>query len=166
MNDMDLELSACTDCVFYAEYAEVPEHVSDPDAWIAAFKSRWVGWHLIIGDYDGFSWRSCGVCGSTLGGDRHTVIASPIMVQAYAVGSNLPGCLPDGDGELHAYADFATARDALRYGMDAATTTAEAVDYDAAIDWVEQWSEPQMVVVRGREWWIERHACQVTDVHA
>ena len=38
--------------------------------------------NLIVGDDIGFSWRGCGCCGSSLGGDKHTAITLKPIVGA------------------------------------------------------------------------------------
>jgi hypothetical protein len=76
--DNIIELEGCTDCVMYLANGEVPE--DNVDGWSAeAVDAKWQGYHLCVaGEEDSeeyFSWQPCGVCGSTLGGNRYPCAA-------------------------------------------------------------------------------------------
>ena len=83
LGDDEWEGLACSDCVMliangevpeassYRERAAIREHVAEVDRRIA-------GYHVSVGGERGFSWQSCDVCGSHLGGDRHQVIGTPV----------------------------------------------------------------------------------------
>ena len=72
-----IELEGCTDCVMYLANGELPE---DANGWSAdAVDRKWEGYNICVaGDEnseESFSWRSCEVCGSTLGGNRYPCAA-------------------------------------------------------------------------------------------
>ncbi len=77
----DVELEVCTDCLTLIANGEVPK--DDPEF---SLLDEWDGWMLAINcDEDcegGFSWSQCDGCGSTLGGDRHPVIAMKLEVSS------------------------------------------------------------------------------------
>lgn len=77
-----LELSVCTDC--YCAVANGTDGMdipTDRELDILAGLEAWgeEGYVLVNGDDDhGFRWDSeCAVCHTTLGGDRHEVVALP-----------------------------------------------------------------------------------------
>lgn len=74
----------CADCLMLLASGETPTEMSERETeeWLAAIDRAWPeseGWHLAPAygdDCEGsFSWSSCDVCGSKLGGDRHPVSA-------------------------------------------------------------------------------------------
>lgn len=72
-----IHLMGCADCVQWLANGEAPDHEIE---WSADnIKSRWRGYHVCVaGDEnteEHFSWRSCDVCGSRLGGSRYPCAA-------------------------------------------------------------------------------------------
>lgn len=69
----------CVDCLCLLANGDVPEHMDDVQRseWLAEIDRRTAGYDVVPAcqeDCEGhFSWSSCDVCGSTLGGDRHPV---------------------------------------------------------------------------------------------
>ena len=73
-----IELEGCTDCIMYLANGEVPDE--SESGWTpGAIERNWPGYHVTVaGDENSeehFSWRPCGVCGSTLGGNRYPCAA-------------------------------------------------------------------------------------------
>ena len=78
------ELDVCIDCLALIANGEceTPDPGWDP----SDVSDRWDGFHLMAACEPenletmcgSFSWMSCDGCGSTLGGERHQVIALPI----------------------------------------------------------------------------------------
>ena len=64
MRTIDLG-ECCTDCVFVVEYGGSPA--------MAELMAAEGLLSLHIGDEQGFSWSPCDLCGSTLGGTRHSL---------------------------------------------------------------------------------------------
>ena len=69
-----IDVSMCVTCLVWLangdgdpDWSEVEER-----EFVDRLASRWDGWHVVPGDGEAaeFSWSSCDVCGSTLGGDR------------------------------------------------------------------------------------------------
>jgi hypothetical protein len=94
-----IALWACTDCLMLFANGETPPELGEDEtaAWFAEIDRRTDGYHVAVGgahedgcpnlapdgSWDGstdcdceteeFTWRSCGTCGSHLGGSRHAV---------------------------------------------------------------------------------------------
>ncbi len=76
-----IDLKACTDCAAYLANGEFPPEWNEEEIheYISNVDFRWppAQWSLCSGNAEGddegdeFSWASCGVCGSYLGGARH-----------------------------------------------------------------------------------------------
>lgn len=69
-----VDVTMCVDCAMWhangdtsGMSAETEQRVTgaDPGGWV------------IVGEPDGFSWRACDLCGTTLGGDRVTGWVDP-----------------------------------------------------------------------------------------
>lgn len=74
MNDT-IELRMCTDCLMWVANGEPDPNSSESEheAFVARVEDRWPGWVIVPGDdAEEFSWTSCDVCGSVLGGARHS----------------------------------------------------------------------------------------------
>lgn len=76
------EVDACVDCLMLIANGETPPEMGEDETenWEAGIERNWPnseGWNLAVGSDDEphFSWSACGVCGSSLGGDRETVTA-------------------------------------------------------------------------------------------
>lgn len=75
------ELEACMDCVQLIANGEVPHDWTDAqiEEWESRIEERWKDseTHAVIGGEEDteayFSWRPCGYCGSSLGGDRYPI---------------------------------------------------------------------------------------------
>lgn len=63
------ELRICVDCLLYLE--SEPELEPERVAEICAGLER-CGGSVVTGEPEGFSWSPCGLCGSTLGGERYS----------------------------------------------------------------------------------------------
>ncbi len=77
MNDT-IDVTMCVTCLVWLangdgdpDWSEVEER-----EFVDRLASRWDGWMVVpVGDEVEFSWSSCDVCGSTLGGDRVAGVA-------------------------------------------------------------------------------------------
>jgi hypothetical protein len=72
-----IELSMCTDCLMWVANGEPNPDSSEEEheAFVARVEDRWPGWVIVPGEGDAtdeFSWWSCDVCGSPLGGARYS----------------------------------------------------------------------------------------------
>ena len=86
-----ITLAACTDCYFYFHYSDYlinddfnTEHLSEEDKQniISGFNKNSEDYNISELDNDSndthFSWSNCDMCGSSLGGDRHELLLTPI----------------------------------------------------------------------------------------
>ena len=70
------ELSGCVECLFYVANGDIPEDRPTLPVEIAEHLGLGPHDHVVVACVEGcdgwFSWSPCNVCGSQLGGDRHT----------------------------------------------------------------------------------------------
>lgn len=76
MATIEFEAIACTDCVLILANDD-DSSVSFPETHRAAMRiySAGTAWYVTDDEPDNFSTRPCGVCGTHLAGERHTVVA-------------------------------------------------------------------------------------------
>lgn len=112
----------CVDCLVLLANGETPAEMSERETeeWLAAIDRAWPeseGWHLAPACGEdcegGFSWSSCDVCGSRLGGDRHDVAAWRTVAADDYLGKMVAGYV-----ECASWADPPTTEHDWDYGRD------------------------------------------------